>query len=147
MDQVILGRRWAAGAYWAVAVVLAVLAAVGGAQWGLSQAPSFHGDDNNGAPATSASHVIYSVFGALICGLAVLALASGVFFVLWARERRRRTDDEHDDDVREDDMDIDEVEGMFAADDEATDDAPEPRSEPAADGDRDAEGHATARRD
>lgn len=143
MVRVILGRRWAAGAYWAVAVILAVLAAVGGAQWGLSQAPSFHGDDNNGAPATSASHIIYSVFGALICGLAVLALASGLFFVLWARERRRRVDFEDDDDVREDDMDMDEVEGMFASDDEAT----EPRSDPEAAGEAgDSEGHPTARR-
>ena len=141
-----LGRRWTAGAYWAVAVIFAVLAAVGGAQWGLSQAPSFHGDDNNGAPATSASHIIYSVFGALICGLAVLALASGLFFVLWARERRRRTSSEEDD-VREDDMDLDEVEGMFGPDDDSSPDAPEPRGERGEGGGREAGGHATARRD
>ncbi|MBO1754169.1 hypothetical protein [Allobranchiibius sp. CTAmp26] len=135
-----------AGTYWAVAVILAVLAAVGGAQWGLSQAPSFDGDDNNGAPATSASHIIYSVFGAIICGLAVLALASGVFFVLWARERRRRTASE-DDDVREDDMDIDEVEGMFVADDDSSAASPTPHDELDDGGGRDAGGHATARRD
>ena len=143
MALVILGRRWAAVTYWIVAVILAVLAGVGGAQWGLSQAPSFHGDDNNGAPATSASHLIYSVFGAVICALAVLAVASGIFFVLWARERRGRTDDDRDE-VREDDMDIDEVEGMFSPEGEGSDPAAD---EPGDGGGRDAGGHATTRRD
>lgn len=110
-----LQRRWAVLAYWVVVFVLAVLAAVGGAAWGLSQAPSFDAEDNTGAPATSASHFIYSTFGALICGLAVLAVASGAFFVLWARSRRSHPDD--DAEVwHEDDMDIDDVEGMFESD-------------------------------
>lgn len=113
----ILGRRWAAPAFWAVSVLLALGAAVGGARWGLAQAPSFEGDDNNGAPATSASHFIYSVFGAAICGFAMLALASGVFFLLWARQRR--ADGAVAGGQRfEDDMDFDEVGGMLTADDE-----------------------------
>ncbi len=116
----ILGKRWAAPAFWAAAVVLAVLAAVVGAGWGLSQAPSFEGEDNNGAPATSASHFIYSVFGAAICGFAVLAVACGVFFFLWARQRRVDGPGSSDEGL-DDDMDIDEVEGMFTTDDEPFD--------------------------
>ncbi|MEO8850180.1 MAG: hypothetical protein ABI360_00475 [Allobranchiibius sp.] len=123
----ILGRRWAAPAFWAAAVVLAVLAAIGGAGWGLAQAPSFEGEDNNGAPATTASHFIYSVFGAAICGLAILAVASGIFFFLWARQRRADGSGSRDDgsgsrdDAQNDDMDIDEVADMFDEDDEPFD--------------------------
>lgn len=104
--------------------MFALGAAVGGSRWGLSQAPSFEGEDNNGAPATSASHFIYSVFGAAICGFAMLALASGVFFLLWARQRR--SDGDASSDQRfEDDMDFGEVEGMFTADgEESLDDRP-----------------------
>ena len=111
-----MGRRWFAPAYWALSVVLAIAAAVLGARWGLAQAPSFHGDDNNGAPATSASHILYSVAGAAICGLAVLALASGIFFLLWARDRRTRGGDPQDEHA-EDDMGVGDVEGMFEDDD------------------------------
>ncbi len=100
--------------------MLAVLAAIGGAGWGLSQAPSFEGEDNNGAPATSASHFIYSVFGAAICGLAILAVASGIFFFLWARQRRADGSGSRDD-TQTDDMDIDEVADMFDGDDEPFD--------------------------
>lgn len=111
----LMGKKWLAPLFWAVAVIVAVFAAVGGAQWGLSQAPSFAGGDNDGAPATSASHVLYSVFGAVICGLAALALASGIFFFLWARDRRHRAND-GDGRQPSDDMDLAEVEDMFADD-------------------------------
>lgn len=130
----ILGRRWAAPAYWAAAVVLAIVGAVGGARWGLSQAPEFTGENNNGAPATSASHLIYTTFGALVCGLAVLAVACGIFFVLWARGRRSsggtRTDGRHEGGVDHRDqlqeMDLDEVADMFTADDRPFDGQPPP---------------------
>lgn len=113
-----MGKKWLSPVFWAISVVVAVFAAVGGARWGLSQAPSFAGGDNDGAPATSASHLLYSVFGAVICGAAALALASGIFFVLWARDRRHRTDDRYDSQLP-DDMDLSEVEGMFSDDERA----------------------------
>lgn len=111
----LMGKKWLGPLFWAVSIIVAIVAAVGGARWGLSQAPSFAGGDNDGAPATSVSHLLYSVFGAVICGLAALALASGIFFILWARDRGRGEDRE--DRQLPDDMDISEVEGMFSDDD------------------------------
>lgn len=115
-----MGKKWLGPVFWAVALLLAVLAAIIGARWGLSQAPTFAGGDNDGTPATSASRAIYTVFGAVICGLATLALASGIFFLLWARDRRGRVDD-GEDAHQPSDMDLSEVQGMFDADEDRVD--------------------------
>lgn len=110
-----MGKKWLGPLFWAVSIILAVFAAVGGARWGQSQAPSFAGGDNDGAPATSASHLLYSTFGAVICGLATLALASAIFFLLWARDRRNRGAD-GDDAESADDLDLSEVEDLLSGD-------------------------------
>ncbi len=124
--SVLAGKRWAGPVYWLVAVALALVAAILGGRWGSSQAPEFHGEDDNGAPATSASHLIYAIGGAVLCGLAVLAVAAAVFFVVWARERRRGGEEQWDEQAQDDDLDLDDVEGMFEPDDEA----PPQRSHP-----------------
>lgn len=82
--------------YWVVAFVLAVLAGTFGANWGVDQAPTFR-DEDKGAPATSASHLLYGLIGGGIGFGVVLALAAGAWMVWWMRHRRATYVDDYDD--------------------------------------------------
>lgn len=93
-----IGNRAATTAYWMVAIVLSALAGVGGANWGNSLAPSFHNEDAGGTPATSASRLLFSVFGGLLGALGVLAVFAAIFMVLWLRQRRASVEEEQEND-------------------------------------------------
>ncbi|NHN56660.1 hypothetical protein G9U51_12800 [Calidifontibacter sp. DB0510] len=108
-------NKAAAAIYWVIALLLSVVAGVGGAAWGNSMAPTFANEDKGGQPATSASRLLFSVFGGLLCGLGVLAVFAGIWLALWVRQRRADAataeddydDYDHDADLFEDDEDED----------------------------------------
>ncbi|GAB3577787.1 hypothetical protein [Calidifontibacter terrae] len=123
-----IGNRLATAAYWLVGIVLSVLAGVGGAAWGNSLAPSFDNDNTGGTPATSASRLLYSIFGGLLCGFGVLAVFAAIFMVLWVRARRAEVevDDEETDESLIDDLEFGDDEDSydsFEGDEDSYDDS------------------------
>ncbi len=111
-----LQSRWAGSAFWAAAFVLAVLAGVAGAAWGQSQAPVFTDEKGHEVAASSASHLLYGVFGGVLFACAVFAAFALVWLLMWAR--RRRSQGAAPDDLPDDDaMSVADVEGLFDADD------------------------------
>lgn len=103
----LLRNRPLAIAYWVAALVLSVLAGVGGGAVAQGWAPQFS-DEGAGAPATSGAQLLYGVVGGLLAGLAVLALFAGVWLLLWARERRHQEPDWDDADDDMEDLLVDE---------------------------------------
>ncbi len=125
-----LQSRLFAPAFWVVGFVATVLAGVLGAMWGQGQAPVFTDDDGNEVAASSASHLLYGIFGGVLFALAVLAAFSLVWLLLWARRRRRQG--QVFEDLGDDPMSVVDVEGLLHPDERSdTDASPGRRGEPA----------------
>lgn len=140
----LIHRRLFAVAYWLVALVATVVAAVAGGKAGGSSAPAFDG----GKDASAGSQILFAVGSAVLGGLVVLAAFAGIWLLLWMLERRANPDRHGaDDDIEYDDA-FDEVDddgtptahGSFRFFDEAQlDDLPATHRRGTEQGDEDAE--------
>ncbi len=125
-----LQSRLFAPVFWVVGFVATVLAGVLGAMWGQGQAPVFTDDDGNEVAASSASHLLYGVFGGVLFALAVLAAFALVWLLLWARRRRRQG--QVFEDLGDNPMSVVDVEGLLHPDEKlGAEPARDHRGEPA----------------
>ncbi|TWP36183.1 hypothetical protein [Leekyejoonella antrihumi] len=118
-----LGKRWNGLTFWCIAVVFAVIGGIVGASWGGSEAPTFDNEDKGAVPANSASHFLYSVFGAVLLALAVLAVFAAVWLVMWARARRASGPSDDPEEIGHDRMSVEDFEGLLQDDGEPQADA------------------------
>lgn len=105
----LIHRKAFAVVYWLVGFAATVLAIVFGAKAGAGAAPEF----GDGSGTSVGSQILFGLGGAILAGLAVAALFSGVWMALWAADRRSNpaVDDRDDYDSLDDlDDDFDEAE-------------------------------------
>lgn len=91
-------------AYWVVAFVATIFAAVSAGKASSGAAPEFGESKRTGV----GSQFLFGAGGGLLAGLAVAALFAVVWMALWAADRRRHPDEESRDDFDTlDDLDDD----------------------------------------